>query len=148
MLFDLCPSTDHVKKPGLNRRLIGPTRHQCFALSSSILLFASLSVLAAPPNVLVLHSYHPGLSWTDTLNDGIIRTFQDEMPEALLWVEYLDTRRNTDATYLPLQAALLRHKLSGNAFNLIIATDNDALDFILRYRDCAEIGRASCRERV
>lgn len=100
-----------------------------------ILLLAPLPVLAAPPNVLVLHSYHPGLSWTDTLNDGIIRTFQDEMPEALLWVEYLDTRRNTDATYLPLQAALLRHKLSGNAFNLIIATDNDALDFILRYRD-------------
>lgn len=87
-----------------------------------ILLLAPLPVLAAPPNVLVLHSYHPGLSWTDTLNDGIIRTFQDEMPEALLWVEYLDTRRNTDATYLPLQAALLRHKLSGNAFNLIITT--------------------------
>jgi PAS domain S-box-containing protein len=56
------------------------------------------------------------------------------MPEALLWVEYLDTKRNTDTSYLSLQAALLRHKLAESTFNLIITTDNDALDFVLKYR--------------
>jgi PAS domain S-box-containing protein len=100
-----------------------------------LLLVPPLPLLAAPPNVLVLHSYHPGLSWTDTLNTGIRETFRAEMPEALLWVEYLDTKRNTDTSYLSLQAALLRHKLAESTFNLIITTDNDALDFVLEYRD-------------
>ncbi len=100
-----------------------------------LLLLPPLPALAASPNVLVLHSYHPGLSWTDTLNTGIRETFRTEMPQALLWVEYLDTKRNTDTSYLSLQAALLRHKLAGSVFNLIIATDNDALDFVLQYRD-------------
>ncbi len=100
-----------------------------------LLLLPPLPALAASPNVLVLHSYHPGLSWTDTLNAGISETFRRQMPEVLLWVEYLDTKRNTDTSYLSLQAALLRHKLAQSTFNLIITTDNDALDFVLKYRD-------------
>ena len=99
------------------------------------LLLAPFPVLARSPNVLVLHSYHPGLSWTDTLNAGIQETFRNEMPQALLWVEYLDTKRNTDTSYLSLQAALLRHKLAESVFNLIVTTDNDALNFVLKYRD-------------
>jgi PAS domain S-box-containing protein len=100
-----------------------------------LLLLPPLPVLAASPSVLVLHSYHPGLSWTDTLNEGISQTFRAQMPGVLLWVEYLDTKRNTDTSYLSLQAALLRHKLAESTFNLIITTDNDALDFVLEYRD-------------
>ena len=100
-----------------------------------LLLLPPLPALAASPSVLVLHSYHPGLSWTDTLNAGISETFRARMPGALLWVEYLDTKRNTDTSYLSLQAALLRHKLAQSTFNLIITTDNDALDFVLKYRD-------------
>ena len=104
-------------------------------LTLVFLLLAPLPVLARSPNVLVLHSYHPGLSWTDTLNAGIQETFRSEMPQALLWVEYLDTKRNTDTSYLSLQAALLRHKLAESVFNLIVTTDNDALNFVLKYRD-------------
>lgn len=99
------------------------------------LLLAPLPLAAASPSVLLLHSYHPGLSWTDTLNVGIHDTFRAEMPGALLWVEYLDTKRNTDTSYLSLQAALLEHKLARSTFDLIVTTDNDALDFVLRYRD-------------
>ena len=60
-----------------------------------LLLLPPLPLLAAPPSVLVLHSYHPGLSWTDTLNTGISETFRAQMPGALLWVEYLDTKRKS-----------------------------------------------------
>lgn len=99
-----------------------------------LLLVFPLTALAGAPNVLVLHSYHPGLSWTDNLNAGILETFRREAPQTLLWMEYLDTKRNTDTSYLALQAALLRHKLAQSVFNLIIVTDNDALDFVLDYR--------------
>ncbi len=100
-----------------------------------ILLLAPIQAHAKSQNVLVLHSYHPGLSWTDTLNAGIQETFRAEKPQALLWVEYLDTKRNTDTSYLSLQAALLGHKLAESVFNLIITTDNDALNFVLKYRE-------------
>ena len=102
----------------------------------AFLLFAlSATAQARSQNVLVLHSYHPGLSWTDTLNAGIQETFRAENPKALLWVEYLDTKRNTDTSYLSLQAALLRHKLADSMFDLIITTDNDALNFVIKYRE-------------
>lgn len=104
-------------------------------LLSLLLFLAPAPAQARSQNVLLLHSYHPGLSWTDTLNAGIQETFRAEMPQALLWVEYLDTKRNTDTSYLSLQAALLGHKLSESVFNLIVTTDNDALDFVLEYRD-------------
>ena len=100
-----------------------------------LFLLPSVSALAGAPNVLVLHSYHPGLSWTDNLNAGIRDSFHRLAPKTLLWMEYLDTKRNTDTSYLSLQAALLRHKLAASRFDLIVVTDNDALDFVLSYRD-------------
>ena len=108
-------------------------------VSALILAFLALAMAASAQarsqNILVLHSYHPGLSWTDTLNDGIQEAFRAENPKALLWVEYLDTKRNTDTSYLSLQAALLRHKLAQSVFDLIITTDNDALNFVVKYRE-------------
>lgn len=106
-----------------------------FRIIALVLLLLPAPALAAAPNVLVLHSYHPGLSWTDNLNAGIRDTFHDLAPKVLLWMEYLDTKRNTDTSYLALQAALLRHKLADSRFDLIIVTDNDALDFVLTYRE-------------
>ena len=99
------------------------------------LLLPPAPAMAAAPNILVLHSYHPGLSWTDNLNAGIRDSFQRLAPKALLWMEYLDTKRNTDTSYLSLQAALLGHKLANSRFDLIVVTDNDALDFVLAYRE-------------
>lgn len=99
-----------------------------------LLLPFATAAQARSQNVLVLHSYHPGLSWTDTLNAGIQETFRAENRKVLLWVEYLDTKRNTDTSYLSLQAALLRHKLANSIFDLIVTTDNGALNFVLKYR--------------
>lgn len=103
-------------------------------LLALLALALAASAQARSQNILVLHSYHPGLSWTDTLNEGIQEAFRAENPQALLWVEYLDTKRNTDTSYLALQAALLRHKLAQSVFDLIITTDNDALNFVIKYR--------------
>lgn len=85
-------------------------------------------------NILILHSYHPGLSWTDTLNNGIRDTFAADLPQAHLWVEYLDTKRNPDLSYLNLQAKLLAYKFRDSRFDLILVTDNNALDFARQHR--------------
>jgi signal transduction histidine kinase len=95
-----------------------------------ILLFlAPISAQAKRPSILVLQAYHPGLSWTDELNRGIADAFRQQMPEALLWVEYLDTKRNPSPRHLQLMANLLLAKLEGQHFDLILACDNTALEF-------------------
>lgn len=85
---------------------------------------------AARPSVLVLQSYHPGLTWTDELTRGVLDAFREKLPEALLWVEYLDAKRNPSPDYLARLAELLRAKLAGQRFDLILACDNVALEFV------------------
>lgn len=101
----------------------------CFAVLLMLLAPAAVTH-AARPSVLVLQSYHPGLTWTDELTRGILDAFHEKLPEALLWVEYLDTKRNPSPEYLARLAELLRAKLRGQRFDLILACDNVALDFV------------------
>ena len=66
---------------------------------------------------------------------GIREVFAPESPTILLHAEYLDTKRNPDPTYLDAFDALLRRKLAGLSFDLLLVSDNDALDLALRYRE-------------
>ncbi len=105
------------------------------SLRSLVLVLFTVIVAAAPvygarPNILVLQSYHPGLSWTDELTRGILDALRHKAPEALVWVEYLDTKRNPSPAYLSQVAALVRSKLHGQRFDLILVCDNIALDFV------------------
>lgn len=85
--------------------------------------------------VLVLHSYHAGQSWTESVMQGIREGFAPEAASTFLHVEYLDTKRNPDPAYLDAFDTLLRRKLAGLSFDLLLVSDNDALALALRYRD-------------
>lgn len=104
-------------------------------------LFAATAVSSAAPlpqkeaRVLVLHSYHAGQSWTESVMQGIREVFAPESPAIRLHAEYLDTKRNPDPAYLDAFDKLLRSKLAGLSFDLILVSDNDALDLALSYRD-------------
>jgi signal transduction histidine kinase len=104
-------------------------------------LFLAASYATASPlpqgeaRVLVLHSYHAGQSWTESVMQGIREVFAPEAPAVLLHVEYLDTKRNPDPAYFDAFEALLRRKLTGLSFDLLLVSDNDALGLALRYRD-------------
>lgn len=100
-------------------------------LASALVVLALLAAPAqgARPSVLVLQAYHPGLTWTDDLSRGILDALRQELPEALVWVEYLDTKRNPSPQYLARLTDLVRAKLQGQRFDLILACDNTALEF-------------------
>lgn len=89
----------------------------------------------APKHILILHSYHPELSWTA----GVIKGMNEVMATAELalqsHVEYLDAKRNPDRVYLDHIDNLLQHKLRNRHFDLILVSDNEALDFALRHRE-------------
>ena len=104
-------------------------------------LFLAASYATASPlpqgeaRVLVLHSYHAAQSWTDSVMQGIQKVFAPEAASVLLHVEYLDTKRYPDPAYRATFEALLRRKLDGLTFDLLLVSDNDALDLALRSRD-------------
>lgn len=86
-------------------------------------------------HLLVLHSYHLGYKWTDDITEGIRAALRDEGKTVDVHYEYMDTKRTSDPAYFRLLAETYRYKFRGARFDVIIATDNDAFDFLIAYRD-------------
>ncbi len=87
------------------------------------------------PTVLVIQSYHPQLSWVKSIDRGIRTFFEKENPDVQLRFEYMDTKRITDPSYTRILFALYKFKFSSEKFDVIICSDNNALNFLLQYRD-------------
>ena len=86
-------------------------------------------------NILVLHSYHAGLAWTDGLQRGIEQYFDNSSMPVHLYVEYMDTKRNPGNDYLQRYFTLLQYKLRHLDFDLVLVTDNDAYNLALQHRN-------------
>lgn len=87
-------------------------------------------------DVLVLHSYDPGFPWTTSIDKAIARVFAAQPLQVRIYSEYMDTKRHPGAFYITetVDRALVS-KLSGRHFDLIMVSDNDALNFVLRHRE-------------
>jgi len=103
-------------------------------LLTLLLILLSISTDARRKKVLVLHSYHQGLNWTDNITKGILSVLK---PEDNLEVqfEYMDTKRQYDKEYLDEFVKLYRLKHKKIPYNVVIASDNNALYFTRDYQD-------------
>jgi ABC-type uncharacterized transport system substrate-binding protein len=85
-----------------------------------------------PPNILLLNSYHPQYAWTEKLTQGVQDALSAEMSIENLRIEYMDARRNIDdEQYIEHLKNLLEYKYKNNQPDIIITSDDGALDFIL-----------------
>ena len=92
------------------------------------------AVAAAPASsILVLNSYHQGYSWTDGEVAGI-RSVLGDASTVQLSVEYLDWRRFPTQQNHDQIEKLLQTRYSVNRPDVLIVTDNPALDFALDHR--------------
>ncbi|MCE5246689.1 histidine kinase, partial [bacterium] len=108
------------------------------------LLFVALGLLLAAHQaraedpahrqVLLLHSYHAGYSWTDDLQRGILGVLR-EAPELDVRIEYMDWKHFPTAETLLRFEETLRFKYAGRRVDLVLATDNAAAEFALATRD-------------
>jgi PAS domain S-box-containing protein len=91
----------------------------------------------AVPQMLVIHSYYPGFTWTKNINQGIRKAFAEEgQREALLYLEFLDAKRHPEEEYLDRAAELLQMKYPDpGAIDVIICSDDQALNFLLDRTD-------------
>lgn len=82
--------------------------------------------------ILAINSYHEGLQWTDDIMDGI-KSVLDGDEE--FHIEYLDTKRINDENYYEKIYELFRYKFQNSNFDVIIVSDYDALNFMMKYGD-------------
>lgn len=108
-------------------------------LIGSMVLFPSPSVLAATASasrqVLIIQSYHAGLSWTDSVMDGIREALRQKHDEVQISAEFLDARRYPGHEHARQIREVIVAKLQGSAPDLVIAADNAALEFVLAQRE-------------
>jgi len=90
---------------------------------------AAADVLRAK-HVLILHSYHPGLPWTDQLMSGMQAALAQSKQRINVDVEYLDTKRHRDSEYFThILDAILHYKFKDRSYDLVLVSDNEALNF-------------------
>jgi len=87
-----------------------------------------------PRRVLILNSYHEGFPWSDTIMEAIQAEFAKTGLNVDLSFEYMDTKRYPPEQLFPYLAELYQAKFY-EPFEVIILSDNNALDFLLTYRD-------------
>ena len=85
-------------------------------------------------SILVLHSYHRGFAWDDSIDRGISNIFAGH-PDVDIRTEYMDTKRIKNEEYYSILLNTYKFKFSGLHFDAVIITDNNALDFLTKHRD-------------
>lgn len=86
-------------------------------------------------HVLVLNSYHKGLSWTDNIVSGIESVLKNEAEskDIELYYEYMDTKRYYSERYFQKLYETFDEKYRREHFDVVIVTDNDAFDFVRKH---------------
>jgi len=88
----------------------------------------------SPKNVLLLNSYHQGMSWVDHVTTGVHDIITPETSDVILFIENMDTKHNPSPDYLRTLRNLYKSKYAEVDFDLILASDNNAYDFLRSYR--------------
>ena len=92
-------------------------------------------------HVLLINSYHEGLSWTDGITDGVRAVLLDPQvnPEAEnieLYIDYMDTKRVVmSEEHIQIWFDLMREKYAGIVFDVILVSDDNAFDFLRDYHE-------------
>jgi ABC-type uncharacterized transport system substrate-binding protein len=110
-----------------------------------LLVLASLAGACAVPGsaqegeakqVLVLHSYHEGHEWTDSVTNGIETVLDTKDQNVILYIEYLDASRIVEDGYAQKIYELYRLKYGDIRFDAVIVVDDEAFSFISgRHKD-------------
>ncbi|MFP4347030.1 MAG: PAS domain S-box protein [Desulfococcaceae bacterium] len=98
-----------------------------------LLIFPEAIRAKTDKTVLVLHSYHKGLSWDEEIDRGIAAAFSASGLSVDLQTEYMDTKRIIDPVYLVKLYDVYAYKFRNRSFDIVLCSDNNALDFLLKF---------------
>jgi len=107
--------------------------HPAFATDNGPAAATAVSVHGK--SVLVLHSYYKGYRWTDDEGRGLDSVLLPELGATNIYIEYMDTKRFYGPDSLVQFPDVYARKFTSHHFDVIVATDNNAFDFLREYRD-------------
>ena len=114
--------------------------HKLLFLVLIILILFSTSGFAARDyeldnkRILLLHSYHQSMEWTKNIETGVEDVLAQKLSDYKLYVEYMDTKRFGYQEVEENLKQIYRKKYQNLPPDLIITSDDNALDFILAHR--------------
>lgn len=85
-------------------------------------------------SVLYLNSYHNGYHWSDGLLDGVRTVLNNSRYRVDMQIEYMDAKKFDYDIISRNLLALYKEKFKEKEFDIIILSDNDALNFINQHR--------------
>ena len=100
----------------------------------SLAIYGNTSKNKVVRNVLYINSYNTGYDWSDSLVSGVSSVFE-QYPDVKLFIEYLDGKRLNSELYFHDFYKLLKTKYKSIKFDVVITSDNDALNFSFLYGD-------------
>lgn len=115
--------------------------YQLLALACALMLLSTPKATQAsntPKRVLIIHSYHQGLSWTDDIQAAFSTTLTQRGLQIEVFVKYLDAARITNSNVFRRNNELLKQQIvnisADKPFDMVLVSDNAALDFLLEHR--------------
>ena len=81
--------------------------------------------------ILILHSYHQGLTWTDNVNKGIRSVFDTLGSQYELYFDYLDVKRRSSRISNYSLKKNFYNKFKQIAFDAVIVSDNEAFNWLV-----------------
>lgn len=85
-------------------------------------------------NILLLNSYHDGYEWSNDIKLGIKDVLAVDV-DYNMRIEHMDTKHISTDEYLEELYQLYKNKYDKNEFDVIISADDNALKFLLMYRE-------------
>lgn len=93
-------------------------------------------------NILLINSYHYGYYWTDELTKGVENTLK-QRENTTIFIEYLDAKRNPTYYKSNEYKNAFLHKYKDKEFDIVISSDNAALNFCLKQKGIPNFKDAS-----
>lgn len=85
--------------------------------------------------ILILNSYHSSDPWEQSIIEGVKSELDKQYKNIEYKIEYLDMRKDPNTVYLEKTFEFYKVKFSKAEFDLIIACDNDAFNFLDKYHN-------------
>jgi len=75
------------------------------------------------------------MTWVDRITTAVVQGLESEYDDIIFHIENMDSKRNPSPAYQRTLYALYKQKFAGVSFDLILASDNNAFDFLRTYRE-------------
>lgn len=86
-------------------------------------------------NILFINSYHTGFTWSDEIEQAFIHEIEESGLDINIFFERMDSKRFTLEQITPVIYNNLKDKYTPDYFDLIVTSDDNAMEFIYRYRE-------------